>query len=140
MQKVIFDTNIYIDWINVRKHEKRLKAPEQLKCMSAIVALELYAGSDKKDSKLVDELVDAFVRTNRFVVPSPSDYIQAGQLLRRLQREKGYDLKKSARLVNDVLIALTARRIGALLVTKNRRDFEAIQTLRDFKLKVVEDE
>jgi len=34
----------------------------------------------------------------------------------------------------DVLIALTARRTGAHLITCNGRDFSAIRELRDFKL------
>jgi len=38
---------------------------------------------------------------------------------------------------NDVLIALSARRIGATVITQNRKDFEAIQSVKDFKLKIV---
>jgi hypothetical protein len=108
--------------------------------MSGVVALELYAGSDEDDISLIDELVGVFIRTNRLVAPWPTDYIEAGKLLRRLQRQKGYDLKKSARLVNDVLIALTARRIGATLITQNRRDFEAIREYKEFKLEIIEGE
>jgi predicted nucleic acid-binding protein len=39
--------------------------------------------------------------------------------------------------VNDVLIALSARSIGATVVTSNARDFAAIREIRPFKLTVV---
>jgi len=40
-------------------------------------------------------------------------------------------------LLNDVLIALCARRIGADLYTFNRRDFDLIRRHRLFSLKVL---
>jgi predicted nucleic acid-binding protein len=40
-------------------------------------------------------------------------------------------------LVNDVLIALSARSIGATVITQNERDFAAIQTIRPFKMALV---
>ena len=40
-------------------------------------------------------------------------------------------------LVNDVLIALSARSIGATVVTNNASDFAAIRDVRAFKLTVV---
>jgi predicted nucleic acid-binding protein len=39
-------------------------------------------------------------------------------------------------LVNDVLIALSARSIGASVITQNERDFAAIRSARPFKLVV----
>jgi predicted nucleic acid-binding protein len=39
--------------------------------------------------------------------------------------------------VNDVLIALTARSIGATVVTRNERDFALVRSLRRFELEVV---
>jgi predicted nucleic acid-binding protein len=40
-------------------------------------------------------------------------------------------------LVNDVLIALSARSIGATVVTNNARDFAAIREVRPFALTIV---
>jgi predicted nucleic acid-binding protein len=39
--------------------------------------------------------------------------------------------------VNDVLIALSARATGAVVVTRNERDFRAIQAIRPFRLELV---
>ena len=40
-------------------------------------------------------------------------------------------------LVNDALIALTARSIGAAVVTRNERDFRLIRGIRPFDLEIV---
>jgi len=57
---------------------------------------------------------------------------RAGSLLRRLKLA-GREVR-SAAFVNDVLIALSARSIGATVVTSNVRDFEAIRRIEPFAL------
>ena len=47
----------------------------------------------------------------------------------------GFEEKGIARLSHDVLIALSARKIGAVVYTYNRKDFERIQAIRNFKLR-----
>jgi predicted nucleic acid-binding protein len=75
--------------------------------------------------------------SKKLIVPLWSDYVDAGRLLAKLQSQKGYEIKKTLGLTNDVLIALSARRIGATAITQNRKDFEAIQSVKNFKLKIV---
>ena len=60
------------------------------------------------------------------------------KILAKLQSEKGYDLKKSYQLTNDVLIALSARSTGATVFTQNKRDFETIKELKGFKLQIIQ--
>jgi len=57
--------------------------------------------------------------------------------LRALQVSRGYQVAGSSSLVNDVLIALSARSVGATVVTSNAKDFTAIREIRPFKLTVV---
>ncbi len=45
--------------------------------------------------------------------------------------------KLSQGLLNDVLIALSGRAIGATMVTHNREDFQLIQRVRPFRLEVI---
>ena len=52
-------------------------------------------------------------------------------------RIAGLPGRGSHSLVNDVLIVLSARMIGATVVTSNARDFTAIREVRPFKLSVV---
>ncbi len=55
----------------------------------------------------------------------------------RALRGRGYNLATTSSLVNDVLIALSARTIGAVVYTQNERDFAAIQSVRQFKLALI---
>lgn len=135
MRKVVPDTDVYIDWLNTGRYEDVLFAKGFLKYLSAIVLLELEAGGfSKKDQRLLEQLARGFDKAGRIIVPIASDYREGGKLLRRLQEEKGYDLSKAYSLVNDVLIALSARRIGAVVITQNAKVFEAIRDLRPFYL------
>jgi len=62
------------------------------------------------------------------------DWINAG---RHGDVERDHNIASSHSIVNDVLIALSARASGAVVVTQNERDFRAIQTIRPFRLEVV---
>jgi predicted nucleic acid-binding protein len=44
---------------------------------------------------------------------------------------------RAASLVDDVLIALTARSLGATVFTNDASDFEVIRSVRHFSLQVV---
>ena len=45
-------------------------------------------------------------------------YQEAGEVLRRLQESLGYTLAGAHGLANDVLIALSAQSLGAVLITQ----------------------
>jgi hypothetical protein len=51
---------------------------------------------------------------------------------KRIAAAKGFDINKTRDLHFDVLIALTARRIGTYLITCNVDDFTAIRERLDF--------
>ena len=71
MRRVIVDTNIYIDWINDRRHEDVLFQPDAVAYLSAIVVMELYAGAfTERDRRLIRSLLATFARPERIVVPS----------------------------------------------------------------------
>jgi len=128
MTKVVPDTNILIDWLREKKHGDLLFGSGLIRYLSSIVAMELYAGAHrKKERQGVDRLYTIFEKTRRVVVPEKNLFPKAGLILDELRRKDGYDLKKAVSLANDVLIALSALRIGAIVITENRRDFLAIQ-------------
>jgi predicted nucleic acid-binding protein len=137
MQRVVIDTNIYIDWLNQGRYENIIFQREAVKHMSAVVLMELLAGAfSTYDRRLLRNVTLPFAKTNRIVTPTVSLYQEAGEVLRRLQRVRGYSMRSAYGLVNDVLIALSARSIGASVITQNERDFKAIQSVRPFKLVV----
>ena len=58
MRRVILDTNIYIDWINDRRHDDVLFQSDAVAYLSAIVVMELYAGAfTERDRRLIRKLL-----------------------------------------------------------------------------------
>ena len=138
MERVVFDTDLYIDWIHAGLREDLFLERSFLRHMSTVVLLELRAGAfAPAAARAVDNLHAVFFRTRRLLAPTPETFWQTGDILRTLQRRRGYDLKKRFRLINDCLIALSSRQIGATVFTHNARDFEAIRQVLPFKLVIV---
>jgi predicted nucleic acid-binding protein len=138
MQRVVIDTNLYIDWLNSGQYEAVLLQPGAVKHLSSIVMMELWAGAfSPRDRRLLRNITTSFAKVGRILLPALTVYEEAGEVLRRLQLFRGYTSIGASALVNDVLIALSARSVGATVVTQNERDFVAIQSIRPFKLSVV---
>jgi predicted nucleic acid-binding protein len=137
VRHVIIDTNVYIDWFNTRRHEAVVAQSGVVFHLSAVVLMELRAGASGRDVLAVDRLEKTFRKARRILLPSFAVFSEAGEILRRLRVERHYDLGARQSIVNDVLIALSARSIGAMVATRNERDFRAIQSLRRFDLRVV---
>ena len=57
-----------------------------------------------------------------------------------LERTPQFRSKLASGLLNDILIALSGRSIGASIVTANGQDFRLIQQFRVFALEVIEPE
>lgn len=138
MERVVFDSDLYIDWINAGSHEELLLGRWFVRYMSTVVLLELQAGAlEPAAARAVGDLHRTFTRTGRLLSPSPETFWRAGSVLRLLQRRQGFDLRTRFRLVNDCLIALSSRQVGATVITRNERDFRLIQQVVRFSLVVV---
>jgi predicted nucleic acid-binding protein len=136
VRRALLDTNVYIGWMNAGEHEALVLGPGLVRHMSAVVRMELEAGATTVAARrAVGHLSSAFERTGRLVVPSVSAWKRVGGVLRAL-RSKGREVRRSS-LVHDVLIALTARDIGATVFTNDGSDFTAIRKLVDFSLTIV---
>lgn len=140
MDKLVIDSNLYIDFFNSGKFADLLynvKYPTVI-YLSSIVLMELRAGAfTRTDIKIVQALARTYRKSRRVLVPGDTEFLSAGEMLAKLQEREGYDLKKTASITNDVLIALSARQIGATVVTQNRRDFEAIRRSKHFDLLIM---
>ena len=91
---------------------------------SAVVLSELRRGARTREAqRLVEELYRfAAVRWE----PTVEDWWEAGRLIRTIGDAEAWDTNKRRDFQNDVLIALTARRHGATVITANRLDFELL--------------
>jgi predicted nucleic acid-binding protein len=90
-----------------------------------VVVLELRIGADTPRRQRAVDRVQAAFPTSRLIAPLPPLFDHAGRLFRALHGD-GSGLDDRLRPVNDLLIALTARQIGATVVTSNLDDFRQI--------------
>jgi predicted nucleic acid-binding protein len=135
MLKKLIDTNLFIDRFSNPSLYRHIFLSEGLVYLSSVVLMELRAGAhSEKALKAVNDLFDFFRRVDRIIVPSISNYERAGEIISRLQTVKGYEIKKSASITNDCLIAASAKSIGAFICTQNKKDFQAIKDVFDCKV------
>jgi len=77
-------------------------------------------------------------RTGRVVNPTFEDWVEASAVVTAIEKkDRGWRSKLPA-LLNDILIALCARRIGATLLTYNKDDFRLIRRHKNFSLRILE--
>ena len=105
--------------------------------LSAVVMMELMAGDpDESRHKFFREVFRQFQKDDLIIVPNADDWLLTAQVFRlltharrRSQKGKLQQLPSGAaqRLALDVLIAVSARRWKAQVVTENWSDFKAIQ-------------
>lgn len=136
--KVLLDTNVLIDFLRADKHAEWVLGGHGtvVRFISAIVLLELRLGADTlKRQKAVDRLQQAFP-SERILGLTPAILDRAGKLF-RIMYGNASGLSDHLGPMNDVLIALTAREIGATIVTSNVLEFRRIAT-KVSGLKVVE--
>jgi predicted nucleic acid-binding protein len=140
--KRILDTNVYVHAINsetgAQLFLQRFTPLVFCTTLCSVVAQELDAGAvDPKATQLVEKYIGSLERTGRLVAPIFADWKEAGKLIAQLARKEPARRSKLQQLLNDVLIALCARRIGATVFTSNRDDFELIRRDRAFSLEVL---
>lgn len=98
-----------------------------------MVLEELYAGAQERDRNAVKVLEQRFDRMGRILVPTLSDWIQAGKLLAQVAAKYDYEHIGRGRLTNDALIAMSAGRMGIEVITANRRDFQRLAEFVEFR-------
>lgn len=138
MPTLTFDTLVFITY---------QPTPERLPVsfrMSVVVLQELIAGAkDDSEVKALEGVYRSYAKEDRLLVPTAGDWIIAGKVINSLQRgrksrKSGLTPKMAAiekcRIINDVLIARTAKREGVAVVTDNLRDFEKIKKFCNVRL------
>lgn len=126
MRWAILDTTIYIGHWERGLYEEALAAVSKAYVIrhSAVVLSELRRGARTRDAQ---RLVDALYRLARIRwEPTVEDWWEAGRVIRKVGDAQSWDKNKRRDFQNDALIALTARRHGATVVTANRADFELL--------------
>ena len=82
------------------------------------------------------KFLEALTRNHPILTPTEKNWLESGQILGKIYAFKKFGPDKLRDLHFDVLIALTARSHGALLVTSNRTDFEMISSYKKLQLEI----
>lgn len=126
MPWAMLDANVYIGHWEQGLYEETLEAVRQAYIVrhSAVVLSELRRGVRTREA---ERLVTALYRFARVCwEPTAADWWEAGRLVRKIGDAQGWDRHKRRAFQNDALIALTARRHGATVVTANVSDFDLL--------------
>ena len=127
----ILDTSVYIDNFRTGHFAFRLlQAPYVIRC-SAVVLHELLRGARPGIER---RFVTDLAKRCQVVSPTETHWMAAADILSNMRKREHYDAAKVRELAFDVLIALTARSIGATLITSNQTDFQAIRRHLSFNL------
>ena len=132
-QKVVIDTNVYIDIFNSNLHEVLRDPFHHVAFLAHPVLHELWMGA--KGRREVDHLMafqSRFVHLKRLIIPNAATLITIGQTCRKLRSAGRLD-PTHPKHYNDISIAALARQIGATVITKSIKDFGIIQSALEFE-------
>jgi predicted nucleic acid-binding protein len=104
--------------------------------LSVVVAQELRAGVQRVEDRrtLERHVLNVFKRANRTITPSSDAWHRSGAILAEMARKEGLEVARvSKSFANDVLLALSCREAGCVLVTDNARDFGRIRRFIQFE-------
>jgi len=139
-RKYVLDTQLFVQAFrdraanNVLQQFHRAFAPFEY--LSAIVAQELRSGARRlQDRKALERhVLDVFEKANRIITPSTAAWHTAGDVLAEMARKEGLEIPRlSKAFANDVMLAVSCRESGVVLVTENERDFRRIRRFVQFE-------
>lgn len=139
MRPLVLDTNLYVEAARDRTKAKDLarfsSAVLPVLYLHAVVGQELLAGARGEDGRASIRrwLLRPFERRRRILVPSWGAWKRSGQLVSKLvERGKLSPGGFSRSFMNDALIAASLGEIGAVLITRNERDFSLLAEVESF--------
>jgi predicted nucleic acid-binding protein len=139
-RKYVLDTQLFINAFRDPIANERLQQFHRVfspfEYLSVIVAQELRAGVKRsQDRKALERnVLKIFARAGRMITPSAIAWHRSGDLLAEMARQEGLEITRvSKAFANDILLALSCRESGCVLVTENERDFQRLRRLLEFE-------
>jgi predicted nucleic acid-binding protein len=139
-KKYVLDTQLFI---NAFRDATANEALQELHCarapfeyLSVVVAQQLRAAVRRPADrpKLERNVLGVYERVDRVITPSATAWHRSGDVLAAMVREEGVELARMSKaFANDVLLALSCRESGCVLVTENARDFIRIRRFAPFE-------
>lgn len=127
MAWAILDTDIYIGHWELGLHDDVLAQVRRGFVIrhSAVVLSELRRGARTREAVKRVEALHRQASTRW--APNDAEWWEAGKIVREVGDARGWERGKRRDFQNDALIALTARRHGASIVTANGEDFQILE-------------
>ena len=131
-RKIIYDTSVYIEIIRSKPYAEAFRSRYEtnlpLTFFNSVVVQELLAGAtDSLRRATAEGFYRPFERARRIVTPTHVVWKEAGRLLGVIRgQSKDQKDRLTGSFVNDLLIAVSAKSIGASVVTLNADDFTLI--------------
>jgi predicted nucleic acid-binding protein len=133
VRKYALDTNVYIRAFRSESGalelERFFSSFTPSTYLSSVVLHELLAGAntEEKVRQIEESIARPLKRTGRLFAPSPATWERAGEVLARMAREEHLEVGRVPKsFVHDLLLAVSCRESGVVLVTGNEKDFERI--------------
>ena len=139
-RKYVLDTQLFISAFRHPAANAALRrfhgALAPFEYLSVVVAQELRAGVKRAEDRkaLERHILNVFERAGRTIVPSADAWHRSGDLLSDMARREGLEIGRLTKsFANDVLLALSCREAGCVLITDNERDFRRIRRFVKFE-------
>jgi predicted nucleic acid-binding protein len=136
----LIDSNVYIQAFTVAAFGQALQEFHRARLprlvLSAVVASELLVGArtPEHERALRRGFIEPFRARRRLHTPAWSTWNLATGIDRRLRRRPAFrSLLQQRSFFHDILIAATARELGATIVTLNTADFALLSGLVDIR-------
>lgn len=136
-RKVIIDTSVYIDLFNYNRHSEIVNPFQNVAYLAYPVLHELWIGlKNKQETRVLTQWRNRFLLLKRFIIPTASTLTSIGEICLQLRKSGKLD-PVNPKHYNDISISCLANQIGAVVLTKNIKDFAIIQNAIDFKFEGV---
>ena len=139
-RKYILDTQLFIQGFRDRAANEALQQFHRVfapfEYLSVIVAQELRSGIRRPQDRrtLEQHVLNVFERANRTITPSADAWHRSGDLFAEMARKDGLEIARVPKaFANDILLALSCRETGCVLVTDNQHDFQRIRRFIQFE-------
>ncbi len=132
-RKIIIDTSVYIDIFNHNLHTEIINPFQNTTYLTYPVLHELWTGlKSKAEIRALMQWRERFVQLKRFVIPTIHTLTMIGEACLQLKTSGNLD-PVYPKHYNEVSIAAIANQIGAIVLTKNFKDFKIIRKTIDFE-------
>lgn len=131
-RKIIIDTGVYIDLFNRGLNKEIINPFQNVTYLAYPVLHELWMGlKDRREIRLLTTWRDRFIQLQRLIVPTVTTLVLIGEACLQLKATGKLD-PMNPKHYNDVAISAAARQVGAMVITKNTKYFQIIQSTIDF--------